>query len=175
MFGVYLLSPRLTVLVTTQRNGKVRAAPLSWICPISFEPAMLVLAISKDNKGTLPNIKENGQFVVNIVSEQFGQKAVDCEKIKELEKVGLHTIRSQKIAIPGIMEAKARLECQLEKIVDVGGDHFLVCGRIVNSVCEKSKKVGTKYLPDIDIIRPLLHVGGQQFRAIGKEIILKRS
>ncbi len=169
-----LLSPRLTVLITTERDGMVRAAPFSWVLPISFDPPMLIVGIGKDNQGTLPNIRKNGEFVVNVVDESFGQRAVKCEDVRELEKVGLHTIKSEKISTAGIGEAKIRLECKLEKILDVGGDHFLVCSQIVNAVCESSKKIGTKFYPDLDVIRPLLHVSGEEFRCVGKAIRLKR-
>ncbi len=169
--AVYLLSPRITLLVTSfSREGKPNAAPFTWAGCVSYSPPMLYIGIGRENKGTLANMRETGRFGVNVVSEGWAQKAVDCE-LKDpgkLEKAGIKVDRSGKVP-----EAKAFLECRLVEIVDVkGSDHFLIIGEAVRAECgcwdaEKGR-------PDLDELKPILHMGGKVFRAMGKEIILER-
>jgi len=166
--AVRLLSPRLTVLVTTtDRTGKVNAAPFSWIVPVSFKPPIVCLVIGKGNKGTLPNIQANKEFVVNLVSENWAQAAINCARPGEgkLKREGLGTERSKMVRPPKVRDAQIALECKLVDILNVPeSDHFLVLGRIVQAVGEL----------DLDKTRPVMHVSGEEFRSVGKKITLER-
>lgn len=170
-----LLSPRITFLITSvDEKGNVNAAPFSWVNGISMNPPMLYVGIGRNNRGTLPNIKSTKEFVANLVSEDFADKAVMCEMKSEdkLKQSGLDFIDSEKISVPGIKEAKVRLECKLVKIIDIeNADHLLAIGEIVNAFCDSLAERG---MPDLDKIKPLMHIGGEEFRSVGKEIKLKR-
>ncbi|MEM5798336.1 MAG: flavin reductase family protein [Candidatus Aenigmatarchaeota archaeon] len=162
--SVRLLSPRLTVLLLTRdKGGDVRAAPFSWIIPISFKPPLIVVAISKENMGTLPNIKREGMFTINIVSLSWAEKAIKCEKLKRPLKVGLK-IKEIGFPVPVIAEAKAWMACRLKDIIDCGGDHVIVIGCIEKQRPEKWKKE----------IQPLLHISGDEFAYIGEIKKIKR-
>jgi len=164
--AVRLISPRVTALITTiDKNGKVNAAPYSWIIPVSFQPPMICLMIGGKHKNTYKNIAETGEFVVNIVSEDFAQEAVDCEKTHNLESVGLNPIPSKIVKPPRVKQSRAVLECKLKQFFEPeGSDHIIVVGEVV-----AAESVG-----NLDNIRPLLHDSGEKFRTIGKEVQLKR-
>ena len=161
----------MTALITTlDSKGIVNAAPYSWVAPVSFSPPLVYVGVGGKHKHTYINAKRTGEFVVNIVSEEFGQQAVDCEeqhKIGEdlLAKHGLHIAPSEKIKTPRVRESKAILECKARKIVEVpGSDHLLLVGEVV-----AAESAG-----GLDEIKPLLHNSGNSFRSIGREIVLER-
>jgi flavin reductase (DIM6/NTAB) family NADH-FMN oxidoreductase RutF len=164
-----LISPRLTVLVNTiDEKGKLNSSPYSWVFPLSFNPPLVGVSIGK-NKLTLLNARRNGEFVVCVVSPDFGRQAVTCEQKhvpgdRLWQKQGLHSKKSEKVAVPRIKESKAILECKATKFLEFGGDHVILVGEVVCAQAEAS----------LDEINPLLHAGGEKFRKIGEEITLER-
>lgn len=169
--AVRLISPRLTVLVNTlDEKGKLNSSPYSWVYPLSSDPPLVGVGVGGKHKLTYINSKRTGEFVLCIVSEDFGQRAVSCEEIhrpgdKLWEKQGLHARESKKVSVPRIEEAKAVLECKVKQFVELDGDHVILVGEVVHAETEEG---------GLDNIRPLLHDSEERFRIIGKEIILKR-
>lgn len=169
--AIRLISPRLTVLVNTlDEKGELNSSPYSWVYPLSSNPPMIGVGIGGKHKFTYINSKRTGEFVVCIVSEDFGQQAVNCEEIhkpgdKLWEKHGLHAERSKKVNVPRIKEARAVLECKVRQFVELDGDHLILVGEVVHAETEEG---------GLDSIKPLLHDSNERFRAAGKEIILKR-
>ena len=105
-----------------------------------------------------------------IVSEDFGQRAVNCEESHRLgdrlwQKQGFHAERCRKVKVPRIGEARAVLECKVKQFVELNGDHIILVGEVLHAEAEAG---------GLDAIRPLLHDSGEKFRSIGKEIVLKR-
>ena len=166
-----IISPRLTVLInTTDEKGEVTSSPYSWIFPLSFNPPLVGVGIGGKRKLSYVNSKRTGEFVVCIVSTDFGQKAVNCEEFhipgdKLWEKQGLTLEKSRKVKVPRIKEARAILECKVSRFLEYDGDHVILVGEIVHAEAEDG---------GLDQISPLLHDSGEKFRTIGKEIILRR-
>jgi flavin reductase (DIM6/NTAB) family NADH-FMN oxidoreductase RutF len=170
--SVKLISPRLTVLVNTlDEKGKLNSSPYSWVFPLSFNPPLIGIGIGSKQKFSYINSKRTGEFVVCVVSEDFGQQAVNCEKRhnpedKLWEQHGLSTSGSKEVEVPRIKEAKAVLECKVSNFLEYAGDHIILVGRVVHAEAEEG---------GLDEIKPLLHDSGEKFRTVGKEILLKRS
>jgi len=168
---VRLISPRLTVLVNTlDEKGELNSSPYSWVYPLSFDPPLIGVGIGGKHKFTYINSKRTGEFVVCIVSESFGQQAVNCEEShkpgdKLWAKQGLHLEESKKVDVPRIKESKAILECGVEQFVKLKGDHLILVGKVLHAEVENE---------GLDNIKPLLHDAGGKFRSIGKEILLIR-
>ena len=164
-----LISPRLTVLVnTTDEKGELNSSPYSWVFPLSFNPPLIGVSIGK-NKHSVLNAKRTGEFVVCLVSTDFGQQAVKCEALhsagdKLWEKQGLHTQQSKKVGVPRIKEAKAILECKATKFLEFDGDHVMLVGEVVHAEAEEN----------LEERNPLLHDSGEKFRTIGAPLTLKR-
>ena len=169
--SVKIISPRLTALVNTlDDEGELNSSPYSWIFPLSFNPPLIGVGIGGKHKLSYINSKKTGEFVVCVVSEDFGQQAVSCEKSHEpgdklWEKHGLHIEKSREVKVPRIKEAKAVLECRVTQFLEYDGDHIILVGKVVYAEAEEG---------GIDKINPLLHDSGEKFRNVGKEIILKR-
>ena len=169
--AVRIISPRLTVLVNTlDEKGELNASPYSWIYPLSHDPPLVGVDIGGKQKYTYINSKRTGEFVVCVVSEDFGQQAVNCEEShkprdKLWTKQGLHAKKSEKVKVPRIKEAKAILECKVRRFVELEGDQVMLVGEVLHAEAEEE---------GLDKINPLLHDSGEKFRSVGKEIILKR-
>jgi flavin reductase (DIM6/NTAB) family NADH-FMN oxidoreductase RutF len=167
-----LISPRLTVLINTvDDEGELNSSPYSWIFPLSSSPPLIGVCIGGKRKLSYINSKRTGEFVVCVVSMNFGQQAVKCEEShkpgdKLWEKHGLHIEKSEKVGVPRIKEARAVLECKVNRFLKYAGDHVILVGEVVHAEAEEG---------GLDEIKPLLHDSGEKFRNIGKEIILKRT
>jgi len=171
---VKLLSPRVTTLIVSKNSeGKVNAAPYSFVYPFSFEPALIGIGVGK-HKMTFKNIEETKEFTVNVVSEDFAQQAVNCEEkiefYKRIEKNKLHLENSEKISVPRIKESKAVLECRLSEVLELKeADHCIVVGKVV--AVKAQEKDGVL---DIDSMNYLMHETGGIFRKIGEKVLLER-
>jgi len=169
--AIWLISPRLTVLVNTlDEKGELNSSPYSFVYPLSINPPLVGIGIGGKHKLTYINSRRTGEFVVCVVSEDFGQQAVNCKKAhkpgdKLWEKYGLHAEKSKMVKVPRIKEAKVVLECKVVQFLEPKGDHIILVGKIIHAEAEEG---------GLDSVKPLLHVSGERFRSIGKEIILKR-
>jgi len=160
-----VLAPRPTILVTTiSAKGEVNAAPFSFTMPVSMEPPLIAVA-SVPSHHTYHNLKENGEMVVNIPSEDILQKLwITGEKfpqgVNEVEKAGLTQMPSVKVSPPWIKECIAHMECRIERTMECG-DHHLVVGEVLKlGVQEDALKEG---LLDVELMKPILHLGGKDF------------
>jgi flavin reductase (DIM6/NTAB) family NADH-FMN oxidoreductase RutF len=169
--SVRLISPRLTVLINTvDEDGELNSSPYSWIFPLSFNPPLIGVGIGGKHKLSYINSKRSGEFVVCVVSEDFGQQAVNCEEShkpgdKLWEKYGLQKEKSTSVRVPRIKESRAVLECRVTRFLEYDGDHVIMVGKVVHAEAEEG---------GLDEINPLLHDSGEKFRNISKEMILKR-
>jgi len=160
-----LLSPRALVLISTvSREGISNAAPFSFVMPVSVDPPMVAFASDPEHH-TIFNIKETGDFAVNIPGVDILDQLWTCGKdfpkgVSEFEKARLTEQKSKKIKSPKVAESLAQLECKLEALYETG-DHITVIGRVVDVEVKSEFLVKGKYSPLK--ARPLLHVGGKEF------------
>ena len=160
-----LLSPRAVVLISTvNKRGVSNAAPFSFVMPASVEPPMIAFASDPEHH-TISNIKEMGDFAVNIPSVDMLNQLWTCGEdfpkgVSEIRKAHLTEKKSKKIKSPKVAETLAQFECKLETMYEVG-DHIIVVGRVVDVEVKRGLFVKGKYNPLK--ARPLSHVGGNEF------------
>lgn len=123
--------PRPIAFVTTQsEEGIVNGAPFSYFNIVSSNPPMVSLAIQRPNdhpKDTARNIYSNRQFVVHIVDDKNVAKINDTAASlpateSEIELANLTLVESENVSVPGVKEAKVRMECRLVQAIPLGGD-----------------------------------------------------
>ncbi|MEE8471017.1 MAG: flavin reductase family protein [Dehalococcoidia bacterium] len=166
--GFYeILSPRCTVLISTvDGDGKANAAPFSFVTPVSSSPP-LVLFAAAPARHTLANVRETGDFVLNIVSEELLDNLWVCSKafpkgVSEIKEAGLSERKSKLVKSPSIAECVGWIECQLE-FEKEAGDHFLVVGRVVNTECRDEFMKDGEF--DVAKAKPVMHIRGKRFVA----------
>jgi flavin reductase (DIM6/NTAB) family NADH-FMN oxidoreductase RutF len=129
-FLIGSIIPRPIAFVTTiSKNDVLNGAPFSYFNIVSSNPPMISLSIQRSSgsqKDTARNIIESKQFVVHIVDEQNVEKINKTAanlppQESEIEAADLTPVKSVKISVPGVKEAKIRMECLLEHSLELGG------------------------------------------------------
>jgi flavin reductase (DIM6/NTAB) family NADH-FMN oxidoreductase RutF len=149
-FLIGSIIPRPIAFVTTiSKDGVLNGAPFSYFNIVSSNPPMISLSIQRSEgrqKDTAKNIMESKEFVVHIVDEQNVEKINKTaanlpSNQSEIELANLTPVESAIISVPGVKEAKIRMECSLEHSIELGGIDSpgcdLVIGRVVQFHIEK--------------------------------------
>ncbi|WP_227396274.1 flavin reductase family protein [Jeotgalibacillus aurantiacus] len=137
--------PRPIAFVTTMsETGVINAAPFSYFNIVTADPPMVSVSVQRKagvRKDTALHAAAKNEFVVHIVDDENVEKVnLTAANLpvdeSEVELAGLTTIQSEVISVPGLKEAKIRMECELEQIVELGGKEGtpsadLLIGRIV--------------------------------------------
>lgn len=144
--------PRPVAFVTTlSREGVLNAAPFSYFSIVTADPPMV--SVSVQRKGGLPkdtarNAMEQGAFVVHVTDEDNIRKVNETAAAlppeeSEVALAGLTPVPSENIPVPGVAEAKVRMECVLERSIPLGGTEEqpaadLLIGRVVRFHIDES-------------------------------------
>ncbi|ELS31084.1 MULTISPECIES: flavin reductase family protein [Pseudanabaena] len=158
-----IVVPRPIAWVTSQNSeGIVNLAPFSFFNAIGSDPLYIIISIGrKDNgsmKDTANNIIENGEFAVNLVTEDL-INAMNISAANfpsgesELTAVGLHATKSKRIKVPIVTESQASLECVLHSQQPLGA-YTLFIGQVV------------MFHVDDNLLSDRLHISG--FAPIGR-------
>ena len=136
-----LVIPRPIALVTSRsRAGLTNAAPFSFFNVMAEEPPLVVLGIGINAAGgakdTTVNIRETGEFVVNLVdellAEQMNLAAVDFPpEISEVEVAGLELVPSVRVAPGRIAASPAHLECRRFVSLQAGPERWVILGEVL--------------------------------------------
>jgi len=123
--------PRPIAFVTTEsEEGIVNGAPFSYFNIVSSNPPMVSLAIQRPSDGlkdTARNIYSGREFVVHIVDDEnvakINETAASLPATEsEIELANLTLVQSEIVSVPGVKEAKVRMECRLVKAIPLGGE-----------------------------------------------------
>jgi len=144
-FLIGSIIPRPIAFVTTiSKDGVLNGAPFSYFNIVSSNPPMISLSIQRlsgKQKDTARNIIESKQFVVHIVDEENVEKinktaASLAPEQSEIELANLTPVESVKISVPGVKEAKIRMECSLEHSLELGSLDTTGCDFIIGKVVQ---------------------------------------
>lgn len=137
---VSTVTPRpIAWVVSHDAHGVLNAGAFSFFNAFAGEPPVVGIGIGSYKPGrpkdTRANIRETGQFVVNLVSEKNAEQmnitAIEFDPdVDELDQAGLTTLPSVRVKPPRIAESPVAMECELMQIVDLG-ESGLVLGRVL--------------------------------------------
>ncbi|MDQ0225905.1 flavin reductase family protein [Metabacillus niabensis] len=137
--------PRPIAFVTSMsKEGILNGAPFSYFSIVSANPPMISLSIQRkegNQKDTARNILATKEFVVHIVDDTNVEKVNKTAAIlppeqSEIELANLTPITSKKLSIPGVKEAKVRMECILENSLQLGGNETPSCDLIIGRIVQ---------------------------------------
>lgn len=173
MVGVIV--PRPIAFVSTVSAGGIRnLAPFSFFTGISANPPVIcfspmIRGSDGARKDTLRNIEATGEFVVNIVSEDFARQMNLCSEefppeVDEFEISGLTPAPSDLVKPPRVAESRVNMECRLLQVVDVspkplGGS--IVLGEVLRFHVRDS--LFDNFSIDPDRLRPIGRMGGPTY------------
>jgi len=167
--------PRPIAFVSTvSRDGVLNLAPFSFFTAISANPPVIcfspmVRATDGAHKDTLNNVEATGEFVVNVVSEDFAARMNVCSaefppEVDEFQASGLTPVPSGLVKPPRVAESRIHMECKLLQVVHVspkplGGS--LVIGQVLRFHVDDA--IFDNFSIDPDCLKPIGRMGGPNY------------
>ena len=179
--------PRPIAWVSRLSNGRLNLAPFSFFNAVSAKPPLLGFSPSlrwvggqPAPKDTLRNIRETGEFVVNMVTfaiaEAMNLTSGDYESsINEFELAKLATRPSQVVRPPQVAQSPVSFECKVERIIDFGSEPpsgSLVIGEIVSVHLEDEVLKDGRL--DGEVLDLIGRMGGMQYSRTTQRFEMKR-
>lgn len=146
---------------TISKDGIRNIAPYGCIMPV-LRPLDLICIATAKRRDTLDNIKDTGEFVVNLAGEDFADMVIPTAKAipadqDEFEFAGLEEKKSKNIRVPGIKGCYAWMECELFRLYEETS-YTLIMGKVVH--LEVADEVyGHEGLCNVNKARPLMMMG----------------
>jgi len=167
--------PRPIAFVSTvSPEGVFNVAPFSFFTVASSNPPVLVFTVGNrptpdPRKDTLRNITTAREFVVNIVSEEFGEKMNLTSgdyppDVDEFQLSGLTPIPSDLVKPPRVAESHVNMECRLLYTIAMSGlinGGNLVLGEVVRFHIDDA--LTSNFRIDPDKLRAIGRMGGNTY------------
>ena len=172
---ISLVVPRPIAFISTMGpDGHLNLAPFSYFIAISSKPALVGISFTHrpdDPKDSLRNIRDTGEFVINVVSEELLGPMVKTSgeyppEIDEFALAGLATRPSRVVKPPAVAESPAHLECRLERELTLGNGTFVI-GEVV--AIDVDDTMFTDGYIDAMKLRPVGRLAGE-FYSLMREI-----
>jgi flavin reductase (DIM6/NTAB) family NADH-FMN oxidoreductase RutF len=157
----------VTVITTVDSQGIPNAAPYSCVMPI-LRPLPLIAIASALPRDTLRNIRDTGEWVVNVMGRPAFREAMKCARdyppeVNELEEAGLETLPAKTVSPPRIKAAVGWIEARIER--ELAADRYvLIIGQVLCS------EVNDLYLEGGRLTEFPLTLLTPHFRCIGESI-----
>ena len=180
--------PRPIAFVSTlSENGIQNLAPFSFFTAITAHPPTVCFASSRRSGGstkkdTLYNIESNGEFVINVVTENIveqmhltgGEFAPDVD---EFVLSGLTPAPSVSVKPPRVAESPINLECKLYKTVDIGdgqaGSGTLIIGEII--IYHIADGLLSHDQIDSTLLKPVGKMAGMEYTTAGQRFMVEQN
>ena len=179
-FMISAIVPRPIAFVSTvSAAGRTNLAPFSYFVALTNRPPLLGVSINRRGEGlkdTVRNIRETGEFVVNVVHEPLLERMVRTSgdwssEVSEFELVGLTPLASERVRAPRVAESPIQMECRLHREIELGDATFMV-GEIV--LAHASDDVITAERIDVEKLRPVGRLGGDGYSVVRDVIRVAR-
>jgi flavin reductase (DIM6/NTAB) family NADH-FMN oxidoreductase RutF len=184
MIGMIVPRP-IAFVSTVDAHGIRNLAPFSYFTACSSNPPVVCFCASvrtgpRPQKDTLENIRATGEFVVNIVSEDFAEKmnATSAEvppDIDEFELSGLTPLASDLVKPPRVAESRVHMECRLRQVITVSdqpGGGILILGDVLRF--HVADEILDGYKIDPDKLKAVGRMGGPTFVRTHDRFDMKR-
>lgn len=131
------VTPRPIAWVSTEsENGHDNLAPISFFSPISPNPPMVMINLSRKNdagdlKDTTQNILDTEEFAINVTTEKNLEQMDHTSKVlppdeSEFDLAGIERADCRTIAAPRVADAAVAMECALYDVHDIHGRHMIL-------------------------------------------------
>lgn len=177
--------PRPIAFITSiSQKGIVNAAPFSYFNIVSSNPPLMGVSIGRRDgkmKDTSRNIVDTNQFVVHIIDETIVHEmnktaATLQEDDSEIDLTSFTLVDSVQVKVPAIKQAKVRMECELEKVIQLGDNNYpsndLVIGRIVHYHIKEEIYNSGKI--DANKLAPVSRLAGHHYANLGEIFEIER-
>ncbi len=169
---------------TLSAAGKVNLAPYSFFNGVSYAPPMVVFAPNGPHreggaKDTLANVRETGEFVVNIATWELREEMNLCSgdwarEVDEMAEAGLAAAPSKLVRPPRVRDAPVHFECRLERIVELPCDNPKAPNNLVVGLVKGihiSDSILTEGMVDMTKFRPIARLGYFDYAVVTPETV----
>jgi len=171
-FLISAVVPRPIAFVSSTGSHGHNLAPFSYFIPLSSSPPLLGISVNLrrgEPKDTVANIRETGDFVINVVTAEMTERMVRSSgdwpaHMDEFEVAGFTPAPSQRVKSPSVAESPIHLECRLYREIELGDTTFVIGEMLVAVV---NDAVLTDGRVDVLKLRPVGRLGGEGYALIG--------
>lgn len=185
-----VVAPRPIGWVTTiDRHGVVNLAPYSFFNAVSSDPPMVFYGANGaheadgDEKDSLRNVRETGEFVCNLVTWELRHQMNDSSTaaprgVNEMEVVGIDHVPSRLVKPPRVAASPAHLECKLHQFVELpvdprsGKRNVMVIGHVVGIHIDDAFIVNGRF--DTARAKPLARLGYMDYAVVTQAFEINR-
>lgn len=172
---VHVIVPRPIAFVSSiSTDGVLNLAPFSFFTAASANPPVvcfcpMVRGRDGRRKDTWNNVQATGEFVVNVVSEDFAERMNVCStefapEVDEFVASGLTPLPSDLVRPPRVAESRVQMECRLVQVVDIspkplGGG--IVIGEVLRF--HVADELFNGFAVDADALQAIGRMGGPTY------------
>jgi len=181
-----ICAPRPIVLISTITSTEVpNLAPFSFYNAVAGFPPIIMFSVSyrarqlPREKDTLRNVKENGEFVANVVDVSLAEAMITTSEnwpwgVNEFETANLDALPSIDVKPPRVALAPVAMECKVTQILTIeGSTNVMVLGKVVRFHIRENL-IRSNGLVDTIAMNPLTRLGGSvEYAKIGELVILR--
>lgn len=180
-----IISPRpIGWISTVDAQGRPNLAPYSFFNGVTDNPPMVMFASTGAKpdqayaKDSVANVRETGEFVVNIVSlalknQMNSSSGSLAAGVDEFEHAGITKADCNIVKAPRVAASPASLECTLFKIVDLPGENnVMVLGEVVGVHLDDTVIVNGIF--DVTRYTPLARLGYKDYTSVTEVFALDR-
>ncbi len=130
-----MLNPVPVVMVSCGNEQESNIITIAWTGTINSNPPMTYVSVRKE-RHSHHLIKESGQFVINLCTEDLAFAADYCgvksgRDVDKFQAQNLTAGRGEKVSCPIIEESPVNLECIVKEIHEYGS-HDMFTAEIIN-------------------------------------------
>lgn len=167
-------------------DGRPNLAPFSFFNVVCSNPPTLLFCpmirgVDGSPKDTLNNVRQTGEFVVNIVTEDLLKAMNDTSieapsEFNEFEFAGLTLSPSVTVRPPRVLESPIHFECKVNQILDINnapGGGSIVIGTITHIHAEERVMLGTDKI-NLTALQPIGRLMGAAYCRVEQVVELDR-
>jgi len=170
---------------TVDANGINNLAPFSYFNAVGEDPPHVMFSTTRGNntnKDTLNNVLANGQFVVNMVTEELAEKMNTTAQtvpsdVDEFQLADVTPIPSTLIKPMRVKESLVTFECEMVHHYFLenhkNGGACIVIGRIVMMHFDDSILLDN-YKINLETYKPIARLAGSNYTKLGELFSIKR-
>ena len=126
-----MLYPLPVVMVSVRdRDGQDNIITVAWAGTVCTNPPMVSISV-RPERHSYRMIKESGEFVINLVTEQLVKAADYCgvrsgRDVDKFKEMRLEKAEAEKIHAPMILNSPVNIECKVKEVIPLGSHHMFL-------------------------------------------------
>ena len=126
-----MLYPLPVVMISVRdRDGQDNIITVAWAGTVCTNPPMVSVSV-RPERHSYRMIKESGEFVINLVTEQLVKAADYCgvrsgRDVDKFKEMRLEKAEAEKIHAPMILNSPVNIECKVRNVQELGSHHMFL-------------------------------------------------